>query len=579
MNKTIIPSKGNRKQTGTRVMHKTVFKSLWPLMLLFCLFMWQCKKDNFKGETKTYCPVVIQTDPANNDTNVVISKRITATFNKSMKITTINPSTFLLFDGTSQIPGAVSYLGNTAIFDPVGYLDVNTVYTARITTGANDNEGNALEADYTWKFTTGILSFENLPTVIATDPYNGETNVAINRKITAEFSKSMNPATINATTFKVQQGTNVISGSVSYVDNTATFVPASGLANNSPYTVTITTGAKDNSGNAMVNNYNWNFTTGNLSDTTRPFVTATDPASNATDVALSKSITVSFSESMDPSSINSGSYTLREGSNNVSGFVSYSGVYATFNPTNDLVPNAIFTATVKNTVKDLAGNAIAFEYSWNFTTGSNINNGQPGIDMRTAGAFAILAGSGVTNTGLTIINGDMGTSPTGTINGFPPGIVNGSIHAANPTSAQAKLDLTTAYNDAQGRSTGAISLPGDLSGLTLAPGLYSNSTSVILSAGSVTLDAKGDPNAIFIFKMGSTLTTMPGTSIILSGGAQAKNIYWSVGTSATLGTNSIFYGNILADQSISLNTGATLNGRALTRIGAVTLQSNFVNKP
>ena len=101
----------------------------------------------------------------------------------------------------------------------------------------------------------------------------------------------------------------------------------------------------------------------------------------------------------------------------------------------------------------------------------------------------------------------------------------------------------------------------------------------MLSAGSVTLDAQGDANAVFIFKMGSTLTTLPGTQVILSGGALAKNIYWIVGTSATLGTTSLFYGNILADQSISLNTGAVLNGRALTQIASVTLQSNTVTKP
>jgi uncharacterized repeat protein (TIGR02543 family) len=209
-------------------------------------------------------------------------------------------------------------------------------------------------------------------------------------------------------------------------------------------------------------------------------------------------------------------------------------------------------------------------------------SGPETIDLDCAASFGILAGSTITSTGPSIINGDVGLSAGTALEGFPPGIINGTIHI-DQIAAAAKICLTTAYNDGQGRSLNAISLPGQLGGLTLAPGLYSNSSTSGISGtganGILTLDAQGNANAVWIFQMGSTLTTDSGTSIVLAGGAQAKNIFWIVGSSATLGTTSVFYGNILADQSITLNTGAVLNGRALTRIAAVTLDASIINIP
>jgi hypothetical protein len=221
----------------------------------------------------------------------------------------------------------------------------------------------------------------------------------------------------------------------------------------------------------------------------------------------------------------------------------------------------------------------------NFEADVILPSGPMGIDLGSAGDFAILAGSGVSNTGVsTMISGDVGSFPTATMNGLLAGNVNGNLYmAADPIVGLAKDDLTAAYNDGQSRSLNAISLPGQIGGLTLAPGLYVNSSTSGISGtgpnGILTLDAGGNANAVWIFQVGSTFVTDAGTSIVLAGGAQAKNIYWSVGTSATLGTNSIFYGNILADQAITLTTGATLYGRALTRIAAVTLDTNIVTKP
>ncbi len=212
---------------------------------------------------------------------------------------------------------------------------------------------------------------------------------------------------------------------------------------------------------------------------------------------------------------------------------------------------------------------------------SSASGGPGGVPLGTAGNFAILAGSTVTNTGPTsVTGGDIGVNAA-SVTGFPPGTTNGTIYTNPPNTAiivQAQTDLTTAFNDAAGRTTGVVTVAGDLGGLTLAPGLY-KSTSTLGITGDVTLSAFGNSDAIFIIQIASGLTTSTGSQVVLSGGAQAQNVYWQVGSSAVLGSNSSFSGVILADQSITLTTGATLRGRALTRIAAVTLDSSTVTVP
>jgi len=204
---------------------------------------------------------------------------------------------------------------------------------------------------------------------------------------------------------------------------------------------------------------------------------------------------------------------------------------------------------------------------------------QAPVFLGAADGFVVLAGSTVTNTGPTSVTGDLGVSPGTSVTGFPPGAVAGTEHAGDPTAAQALADLTIAYNDAAGRTLCAVTVAGNLGGQTLPPGLYKSTSSLAVSSGDLTLDAQGDATAVFIFQMASTLTTTSGRQVILSGGAKSTNVFWQVGSSATLGSTSAFQGTVMADQAITLNTGATLNGRALARIAGVTLDSNTIVKP
>ena len=595
-------------------------------------------------------PTVILTDPLDAATDVALNKAITADFSTPMNPATINATTFILKQGTTVIEGFVTYLGVRATFTPKVSLLPNKVYTATITNKVTDVAGNAMKDDYTWSFSTG-----SIPLVLTTDPKNGEVNVAQNKTVTATFSKIMNNATINNTSFTLMNGTTPVAGTVSYNGYTAEFDPLVDLLPGVEYTATITTGAKDMASNSIAANHIWKFTTNAI---VLPYVTSVDPKNAAINVELDKVILATFSKEMNVSTINGTTFTLMQGTTSVAGEVSYDGAIARFKPLINLLPGTLYTATITTGAKDLAGNALAANYVWSFTTaaaaiqyevvlisdpteGGNTSGGGmknagtsttvratanagfsfvnwtengvlasplaeytfivnsnrtlqanfiadmpagDGIDLGTAANFAILAGAGVTNTGPSILTGDVGSFPTATMVGFPPGTVIGTLYTvASPVVEKAKADLLIAFNEAQSRSLNAISLPGQIGGLTLAPGLYVNSTSSGISGtganGILTLDAGGNANAVWIFKMGSTLITGPGTSIVLAGNAQAKNIYWSVGSSATLGTNSSFYGNILADQSITLNTGATLIGRALTRVAAVALDSNVVTKP
>ena len=204
---------------------------------------------------------------------------------------------------------------------------------------------------------------------------------------------------------------------------------------------------------------------------------------------------------------------------------------------------------------------------------------QTSVALGAADNFAILCGAEVTNTGPSVITGDIGLSPGTSIGGFPPGILNGTIHINDTAAVQAKLDIVAAYNDAAGRSaTDIVTVSGNIGGLTLTPGLYKSTSSLAISSGDLTFDALGNPNAVFVIQVASSFTVTSGRKVILAGGASASNIFWQVGSSATFGTTCDFKGTVIAMESISFNTGATLTGRALCRTGAITMASNTIVK-
>ncbi len=532
-------------------------------------------------------PTVISTDPANNATGVVLNKTITATFSEAMDPLTINATSFTLMQGTTVVPGTVTYTGTTASFKPTINLLPNTVYTAMITTGAKNIAGTALANNYVWTFTTGTAVS---PVVISTDPANNATGVALNKIVSATFNMAMDPLTINATTFTIRQGATPVSGTVTYSGSTAFFTPTVAFTANTVYTATITTGARNLAGTALAANYVWTFTTGtNLA----PTVISTDPVNNAVSVPLNKVITATFSMPMDPLTINATTFTLNRSGTPVAGTVTYSGTTASFTPAASLLINTVYTATITTGARNVAGTPLANNYVWSFTTGPSIVGP---VVLGTAARFGILAGVGVSNqAGFSVINNmDVGIYPgvRSSVTGFPPAtIVNGAIYASDDITPpgtpamllQAKTDLTNAYLAAEGASSPApVTVSGDLGGQTLAPGIYKSTSTLSVGNGNLTLDAQGNPNAFWIFQIASAFTTVGGAggNIILAGGARADNIFWQTGSSATIGDYTSFQGNILALTSITMNSHATAVGRMLARNGAVVMTStNIITKP
>ena len=532
-------------------------------------------------------PTVSVTSPTNTALAVPINRKVGIGFSEAMDPTTVTTNTFKMTGpGLTPVTGTVASANTSAVFTPSSNLAANTLYTVTVTNGVEDLAGNTMLINYVFTFTTALAPDSTRPTVIATINKDGDINVPTNTKVGATFSETMDPLTITSTTFTLKQGVNNVTGIVTYSGTSAVFSPSNTLAAGTKYTATITTGAKDLAGNALLSNYVWSWTTAAAPDTTRPTVVLVNPADLATNVAINSAVHATFSKSMDSLTISTASFKVA----GVTGVVTYNATtkIATFTPSAVLATGTTYTATVTTLAADLAGNTLQADKVWNFTTASAIVPPiePPASHLGSAASNGIMATSSITNTGATtMINGDVAMEP-GSANGLLPAQVNGVIHINDPVSHQAFADLLVAYNYYKNLPPGVtITAGADLGALYplgMPPGTYTSGTSMSINT-HLTLDGGGDANAIWVFQIGSSITTTtPLGTISLINGANANNVFWVPTASATIGVGTTFYGTVIAGVSITGQTGALINGRLLAGAigaGTIALDTNTVNVP
>jgi hypothetical protein len=560
-------------------------------------YVWIFNSGATKDET---APTVSSTNPSNTETDISVNRNISALFDEPLDPASINLTSFTLRadSGNTAIAGEVRYTDRLATFNPTDNLSASTAYTATLTTDIKDLAGNFLATNYAWEFTT------NTPlTIISTNPHNDATAVPINNTIVATFSQSMDETTLNNDTFTVIGDTGPeLAGSFSLdaASSTSTFTPSGNLTASTRYTATITTLAKSSTGQSLASDYVWTFTSDTTKDETAPTVSSTNPSNTETDIALNRSISALFDEPLDPASIKPTSFTLTTDSGNtaIAGEISYTDRLATFNPTDNLSASTVYTATLTTDIKDLAGNFLATNHAWEFTTATEVASGPDPVDLLTAGNFAILTKTGITNAHTSAITGNIGASPitASSMNNVFCSEITGTIYGAdaaytgsgdatcfagaaqdNTLVANGVSDMVTAYNDAKGRANPDFSElhAGDISSKILLPGLYKWATTVAINADTT---LHGGENDVWIFQIGTTVSQAANTSVLLTGGALAKNVFWAVGTAVTLGADTTFAGVVLAKTAITIAKGTTVNGRLLTQT-AVTLDQNIITQP
>ena len=603
--------------------------------------------------TAAVAPVVTAVVPVNDSTGVALNQSfITAAFSEPVSLPgagafalscaapCVAPAGSVTFDARQQLA--------TFELAPAATLAPATSYTVTISDAKSLASGLAMAGPYVWRFNTGVSADTTRPRVSLTVPTTANpgplTGVPANSAISAVFSEAMAPASLNAASVTLTCAAPCVSpsGTVSYslASQTAYFRPSAALAVGVTYTATVTRAATDLARNQLAGNqaplpgasdHVWTFTTAAPTPAANVSVLSTRPVANAANVCTNASVSATFNVpsglEMDPATVNAASFSLSGPAQTPVAVASVlldnaTGRTATLTPLAPLTAGVTYTAVLRggaNGVKDLANpaNPMAASYSWMFTAVNCIQPPVPSaIFLGAAAPFATYGGTaGMTNDGIdTVINGDIGTTAVSTgVTGFHDtngnaytvtplknGTVNGSIYTYPPApgnaTSQAIADAAlnaaqNAYDQLVAKPPGAYAGAGELGLLTLAPGTYTSPTSFKLTQGDLTLDAQGDPNAVFIFQMGSSLTVgiagpTGARSVILANGAQAKNVFWQVGTSATINAagGGFMKGTLIAQQAVTFSTAGNakltvLDGRALSLIAGVTMVNTRINLP
>ena len=581
--------------------------------IAFVILITSCAKDDFQ-ETIGICPKVTSTNPANSSLEVPLNQVITVNFNEPINPSTITANSFKLSSvATSILPsvsisGVITYSGITATFTPTTNLTPNTTYVGTITVQVKDLSGNAIQEDYVWTFSTGSIL---QPIIISTSPISNESGVVLDKVVRATFNMPMDFTTLNATTFTLKQGSTLVAGVVTNSGNESFFTPNINLSSNTIYTATITVGAKNTVGIAIANDYVWNFTTNII---VAPKVILTDPSNNVSNVLVNKVVSATFDMSMNTSTINTTNFTIKHGSTAILGVVTYIGSIASFTPNNPLLFNTTYTATITTGAQNTTGVAIDTDYVWNFTTINSTIAPNLGAIARF-GAFG--GNAGITNQGInTVINGSIGSTAASTlITGFHDatayytetplnvGHVSNGVFTAPPIpgtatsfaiATQGLVDANAAYLSISPASMpgGLDAGAGELGGLTLPPGVYKSASGTFnISNGNLTLDAQGDSNATWIFQTTAGLTVgiagpTGAKSVILINGALPKNVFWYVGSAATINGagGGTMVGTIIAYSGVTFSTAGNtvqtiLNGRAISLVASVTMVNTTITIP